>query len=115
MHACARLLNNLLALIPAEKKALDDEDLERVEELAEQRARLLWEAWQARDGYDEDELHGQMSTVLEAQRELQHHAERLHAVLKQRQHDGRKQTRYLDGDRYVHAQAQKSFYCDKVS
>ncbi|MDR0339683.1 MAG: hypothetical protein LBH65_05330 [Desulfovibrio sp.] len=115
MHACAVLLDELLALVPSEENALANEDVDKVKELADKRAELLWKAWQNREGFDEEELRTALTQVLETQKTLHAKAEVLRQSLRERQAAGRKQARYFNGDRHVHAQAQRSFYCDKVS
>lgn len=115
MHPCATLLDELLALIPAEEKALADEDMDRAEELAGQRADLLQKVWQRRDGYDSEDLRQSLLKVKDEQARLREAAEALHAKLRAQQRAGRKQTRYLNADRHVQAQLQRAFYCDKIS
>lgn len=115
MHPCAVLLDELLFLIPAEEKALADEDTERAEELAGQRAELLQKAWTSRDGYNAEELRHRLLQVQAAQSRLHEAAEALHAKLRAQQRAGRKQTRYFNADRKIQAQLQRAFYCDKIS
>lgn len=115
MHACPALLEELQGLIADEEKALADEDVDKAEALATRRADLLQQAWQAREGFDASELQSRLEALLVKQRQLEQQALALQQSLRERQSAGRKQTRYLNGDRYIHAQAQRSFYCDRIS
>lgn len=115
MHACAALLEEAFDLVRQEENALLEEDIDTVDELAQQRVELLKKVWRERAGYDEDALRVQFLNMQEAQKNLKEQADALHAKYRQQQQYSRKQTKYFDTDRKIHSELQKSFYCDKVS
>lgn len=115
MHACALLLDELFSLIPEEERALEQEDLEQVELLAQRRSGLVDDIWRQRDGYDKKQLKQRLEELCRQQEHLRQKALALQQTLRQRQMAGRKQTRYFDGDRYRHAQSKRAFYCEKVT
>lgn len=115
MPSCAVLLDELLEVSGAEERALADEDMDRAEELAERRAVLLKDIWSNREGYDVEALKLALSKAREIQSRLQDIAEGLQEKFRQQQSAGRKQAKYFNTDRHLHAQMKKSFYCDKVS
>lgn len=115
MHPCALLLEAVFTRIRAEKEALAAEDLESAEALSAERAALLQEVWQGREGYDPSLLRDSLLKVREAQQDLRGLAETLHQTLRERQQAGRKQSRYMNAERHLYAQQKKSYYCDKRS
>lgn len=115
MHPCAALLEEAFSLLRLEKQAVTDKDMERVEALAGRRATLLLQAWENREGYDEDALRAKLRLLEEEQRRLQTVLDSLRAKLLAERRAGRKQARYFNGDRYVQSELQRSFYCDKIS
>ncbi len=115
MHPCAALLEEIIALCRVEGQALADEDVDKAEELANQRFDLIQKAWDSREGYPEDRLHASLLLIRDEQARLQTVAEALHDKLRERQHAGRKQTKYFNQDRHIQSQLRRSFYCDKIS
>lgn len=115
MHPCAVLLDEIIALCRVEERALADEDVDRAEELAHQRSTLIDRAWDSREGYPEETLRVSLLRIREEQARLHAAAEALHEQLRERQQAGRKQTRYFNQDRYIHAQSKRAFYFDKTS
>lgn len=115
MHACAMLIDEALAIFPEEERALAQEDVDLAFELAEKRAALLKDAWKQRAGFDPERLRVRLEEVKERQEIVHKAANDLQAVLRQKQSASRKQTKYLNGDRHVYAQSQRSFYCNKIS
>lgn len=112
MHPSVALLEEALALIPLERTALSDEDLDRAGELAEQRRGLVDEAWGHRAGCDEAELRVRLVRMQQAQADLEQSAEALQTKYRQQQVAGRNQAKYFTTERHLHAASRKSFYCD---
>lgn len=115
MHKCATLFNRFFALVDLEEDAIAAEDIEKVNALAAERAAVLQEAWGQREGFDEETLRTHILHAGKCQEKLTEAASVLHAKFRQQQKNGRKQSRYFSMDRNLHAELQKSFYCDKVS
>lgn len=115
MHVCGILFEELLSVALVEEKALADEDVDRVEELSGRRSELLREAWAKREGYGEDQLRAHLLAMREAQQRLHKAAEALHSKFCEQQHAARKQTKYFNGDRYLHSEMKRAFYCDTKS
>lgn len=115
MHPCAALFDEILALCRVEEQAILDEDIEKVEETARQRSILIGNAWEARQGYPEDSLRASLQGIRDEQTRLHAAAEALHTRLSERQQAGRKQSRYFNQDRHIHAQSKRAYYCDKIS
>lgn len=115
MHPCSSLLDEIFVRLRSEESALDAEDLDRAEELARERVAMLKEVWQGRSGYDEALLRERLLTLQSEQGRLTAKAEALQQKFREQQNAGRKQARYFNGDRHLHAQTQKAFYCDRQS
>lgn len=115
MHACAALFKDVFALIRDEQNALEEEDMDRLEELAQQRADLVQKIWAKREGYDKNALIIGLRTVLDAHGKLNDAAEVLHAKYRAQQQNGRKQAKYFTTERNVYSQIQKSQYFNKIS
>ncbi len=115
MHPCAALLEEIIALCRVEGQALAEEDVDKAEELANRRYALIQKAWDLREGFPEEELHASLLTIRDEQTRLHSAAEALHDKLRERQHAGRKQTKYFNQDRHIQSQLRRSFYCDKIS
>ena len=115
MHPSAVLLDEAIALARLEELALAEEDLDKAEELANQRAELLCDAWRMREGYVENVLVEHLRKLQTMQEQLQNRAESLRAKLAGQISTERKQAKYLNGYYHVTAQAQKAFYFDKRS
>lgn len=115
MHACAVLFDKFFSLVGLEEEALAAEDMDRVNALASERTAILQKAWEEREGYDEDQLRQNLLRAEKHQEKLAETARTLYAKYKEQQKNGRKQARYMDLDRGIYAELQKSFYCDKVS
>lgn len=115
MHPCAALFDEILALCRVEEQALIDENIDKAEEIARQRFILIGNAWDSRQGYPEDSLRASLRGIREEQARLHAAAEALHERLRERQQAGRKQFRYFNQDRHIHAQSKRAYYCDKIS
>lgn len=115
MHPCAAFLEEIIALCRVEGQALADEDVDKAEELANQRFELIQKAWDTREGYSEEALHASLLAIRDEQKRLHTAAEALHDKLREQQHAGRKQAKYFNQDRHIQAQLQRSFYFDKIS
>ena len=115
MHACAVLLDNVLALVREEEQALAREDVDTMEELAVQRAGLLRQAWEQRQGYDEEALKRNLVVVRDANEKLHVAAKALHAKYREQQQNGRKQAKYFSAERNAYSQMQKSQFFNKIS
>lgn len=115
MHRCSALFDKYFALVSLEEEALAVEDIDRVNALASERTAILNEAWEEREGYDENALRQHIIKAGKCQEKLIEAAHSLHVKFKEQQKNGRKQSRYMNIDRNIHAELQKSFYCNKVS
>lgn len=115
MHPCAAYLNEVQEVMRNEQAALAAEDLDLLEQLADQRHTLLKKAWDARAGYDESQLLNHLLEVEKLQQGLREKAQELQVDLRRRMNDGNKQARYFDGDRHIHSQLKKSLYCDTAT
>lgn len=115
MHPCAALFKDVFALIRDEENALAEEDIDRLEELAQQRADLMQKIWSLRDGYDNDALMIGLRAVRDAHGKLTASADALHAKYRIQQQNGRKQAKYFTTERHVYSQIQKSQYFNKIS
>ena len=115
MHTSTRLLDEVLDLIRSEMAALSAEDLDKAEELSAHRNTLLEQAWERREGCDEQALRAHLLRVQAAQTGLVTTAENLRQKYRQQQSAGRKQAKYFDTERHLHAETKKAFYFDTRS
>lgn len=115
MYACAGLFKDVFELIRAEEHALAEEDMDRLEELAQQRAALMQKIWTQREGIDADALVAGLRAVRDAQGKLSASAEVLHAKYREQQQNSRKYAKYFTSERHVYSQMQKSQYFNKIS
>lgn len=97
MHESLRLYDACLTILDQEAEALDNEDEERLQELCEQRARLMEEAWKKRDGCEPSLLMERLESIGKAQDSLaanaRTHSETLRLALK----DSRQESTRLTG------------------
>lgn len=70
MHESLRLYDACLTILDQEAEALDNEDEERLQELCDNRAQLLEEAWRKRDGCEPALLMERLETIRKAQDSL---------------------------------------------
>ena len=110
MHTSVEFLENVLGLIDSELAALAADDLDKAEELAMRREEFLKQAWQEREGWDEEELRARLLQVIAAQTELITAAEGLQRKYREQQKAGRQQGKYFNTERYLHAESRKAFY-----
>ena len=115
MHPCPSLLEEAFVCLASEASALEAEDLDKADELAQRRAGLIDAAWAARGGFDEKALRNRLLELKNRHALLAAKADDLWQRLRERQNASRKQSRYLNAERQVSALAKKSFYCDKHS
>lgn len=115
MPDCAALFDKYFFLAKLEEEAIAAEDIERINDLASERAVLLKEAWEKRADMDEDSLRQYLLKAGACQEKLTDAAGALQSKYREQQKNGRKQSRYFNLDRNIQAELQKSFYCDKVS
>jgi hypothetical protein len=115
MHPCPALLEEAFVCLASEESALEAEDLDKAEELAERRAGFIDAAWTARAGFDEEALRERLLELKGRHDLLAAKADTLWQRLREQQNASRKQSRYLNVERRINAQAKKSFYCDKRS
>jgi hypothetical protein len=115
MHPCAIRLEEAFACLAAEEAALDEEDLEKTDALAAERAACIRHAWQARDGFDAELLRQRLLELEKMHGRLVGKAEALRQSLHERQSVRKKQSRYFNAERHIHAEAKRSLYCDKRS
>ena len=115
MHPCAVLLEQALDCARREEDALLIEDTEQADELADQRADLLHEAWHSRDGFDAGELLALLCKMEGKQERLRELAAALYDKMSAQLTTANKQGKYFSGSRYRIAQSEKSYYCNKVS
>jgi hypothetical protein len=115
MHPCPALLEEAFVCLASEASALEAEDLDMAEELAERRAGLIDAAWTARAGFAEEALRDRLLELKGRHDLLAVRADALWGRLREQQNASRKQSRYLNAERRINALAKKSFYCDKRS
>jgi hypothetical protein len=113
MHTSATLYDEAISLARLEELALEEEDIDRAEELADRRADLLFDAWRLRGAGEL--LVEQLQTLQSIQQHLQERATRLRDKLGGQIAAERKQSKYFNGYRHDQAQRQKAFYCDTHS
>lgn len=115
MHPCAILLGEVLTLSRLEEEALEQEDLEQAEDLAQKRSELLQQAWKEREGYDVDLLRNTLIVVQAMQERLLEMATEIHEKLGSQLKNTKQQGKYFAGNRYLQAESQKSYYLRKTS
>lgn len=115
MHPCAALLQQAFEVVVSEEAALANEDMDAADNLCRQRAVLLSDAWEQRQGFDETVLRERLLTMQEVQARLAAKALDLQDKFQKQQANGRKQARYFNTERHFHKALHKSNYCDFVS
>ena len=115
MHPCAILLGEVLTLLRLEEEALDLEDLEQAEDLAQKRSELLEQAWKERDGYDVDLLRNTLMVIQAMQERLIEIASKIHGDLGAQLRKTKQHGKYFSENRYWQGEMQKSYYVSKTS
>lgn len=115
MHDGTALLDRVFFLIGQEEAAVAAEDMDTLDALVGERAKLMEAIWQQREVFDEDHLRVQMQRIKERHEKLTAAARALEPKFREQQKNGRMQSRYFNTDRRIHAEMQKAFYCNKVS
>lgn len=97
MHESLRLYDAALHFLRQEEKALDAEDDDRLAELFGQRAAVMAQAWEKRDGCDAASLLRKLEAVRTAQAELARKAAMQKETLRLALQNSRKQGNRLAG------------------
>ncbi len=108
MHESLSLLDAALELTRQEDAALAAEDEERLEELCEERAKLMARAWEKRDGCDAAQLLSRLEAIQNAQNALTNKAASTSDALRQTLQQSREQGNRLSGYHKVVARQQHS-------
>ncbi len=115
MHPCAILLGEALTLSHMEEEALEVEDLDQAEDLAQKRSELLQQAWKERDGYDVGLLQNTLLVIEAMQERLMELATGLQKGLGAQLKTTKQHGKYFADTRYKESIAQKSYYLSKTS
>lgn len=115
MHPCAMLLGEVLSLSQLEEEALLSEDLEQAEDLAQKRAELIDQAWEKREGYDNESLLNSLLVIQAMQSRLMEIAGDIRKKLGSQMQTTKKQEKYFGGYRHRRDLSEKALHFNKVS
>lgn len=115
MHESLRLLDEAADLAKQEIRALDTEDEALLQELCDQRAALINEAWEKRQGCDPARLADALTAVQHIQQSLTAHAKARSLELQDALKDSRQESTRINGYRRVTAQGGGPLYLSRIS